>query len=99
LAVPPIDYRDQDFVKEIDRLTERAWTSSSIPSVALTSGSPARPFVLAGRRWARAFVPRCVGTDWLQVKRMKPEWFRQDLISLFDLGMLRAKRWQTLTLA
>ena len=43
------------------------WTSSLTPSVAPTSGIPARLSVMAGGWWAMAFVPRYVGKDWLQV--------------------------------
>ena len=63
----PIDYQDQDFVKETRRLTSEGVDVVFDPSVVPTSGIPARLSVLAGRWWAMAFVPRYVGRDWLQV--------------------------------
>ncbi|HET7203402.1 MAG TPA: medium chain dehydrogenase/reductase family protein [Steroidobacteraceae bacterium] len=124
----PIDYREQDFVKEIRRLTgdgvdvvldpiggTHLWRSrkalrpggrvvgygliSSIRGEGLTSGRPGRrqrfrgtatfglyivgAWLLPGRR---RVVPYSIQT----LKRLKPDWFRQDLIALFDL--LREKK-------
>src|SRR5512139_3052815 len=119
----PIDYQHQDFVKEIQRLTNEGvdvvfdpiggthlWRSrkalrpggsvvgyglrSSLRGEGLASGRPGRRqrfrgtamfglyiaggWLLPGRK---RVVPYSVQT----LKRLKPEWFRQDLIALFDL--------------
>ena len=119
----PIDYKDQDFVKEIHRLTgdgvdvvfdpiggTHLWHSrralrpggrvvgygliSSIRGEGLASGRPGRRqrfrgtamfglyivggWVLPGRK---RIVPYSIQT----LKRLKPELFRQDLITLLDL--------------
>lgn len=119
----PIDYRHQDFVKEIHRLTNEGvdvvfdpiggshlWNSrkalrpggrvvgyglrSSLRGEGLTSGRPgsrerfrgtalfglyiAGGWLLPGRK---RVVPYSIQT----LKRLKPEFFRQDLIALFEL--------------
>jgi len=119
----PIDYQNQDFVKEIGRLTSEGvdvvfdpiggthlWHSrkalrpggrvvgygliSSIRGEGLASGRPGRRqrfrgtaifglyiaggWLLPGRK---RLVPYSIQT----LKRLKPAWFRQDLIALFDL--------------
>ncbi|HEY6903456.1 MAG TPA: medium chain dehydrogenase/reductase family protein [Candidatus Acidoferrales bacterium] len=119
----PIDYRHQDFVKEIHRLTNEGvdvvfdpiggshlWNSrkalrpggrvvgyglrSSLRGKGLTSGRPgsrerfrgtalfglyiAGGWLLPGRK---RVVPYSIQT----LKRLKPEFFRQDLIALFEL--------------
>jgi NADPH2:quinone reductase len=119
----PINYQDQDFVKEINRLTSvgvdvvfdgiggaHIWRSrnalrpggrvvaygitSSLRGGRLASGRPGRRhryreiaifglyiawgWLLPGRR---RVVPYSI--QWL--KRLRPSWFRQDLIALFDL--------------
>ncbi len=124
----PIDYRNQDFAKEIHRLTSAGvdavfdpiggahlWHSrkalraggtvvgyglrSSLRGEGLASGRPGRRqrfrgaaafglyiaggWLLPGRK---RIVPYSIQT----LKRLKPEWFRQDLIALFDL--LREKK-------
>jgi NADPH2:quinone reductase len=59
----PIDYQHQDFAEEIHRLTSEGVDVVFDPSVALTSGIPARRFVLAGGWWAMAIPPHYVGRD------------------------------------
>lgn len=128
LGAVPIDYKTQDFVKEIRRLTNdgvhvvldpiggaHLWQSrkalrpggmvvgyglvTSIRGEGLRSGRPGRRqrfrgtaifalyivggWVLPGRK---RVVPYSIQT----LKRLKPAWFRQDLITLFDL--LRQRR-------
>jgi NADPH2:quinone reductase len=123
LGGTPIDYRHQDFAKEIHRLTSdgvdvvfdpiggtHLWHSrnalrpggtvvgygllSSLRGEGLTSGRPGRRqrfrgtaifglyvaggWLLPGRK---RLVPYSIQT----LKRLKPEFFRQDLIALFDL--------------
>jgi NADPH2:quinone reductase len=70
LGAIPIDYKDQDFAKEIYRLRLRAWMASLTQSAVPTSGIPARLSVLAERWWLMAILPRCVARDWLQVVRV-----------------------------
>ena len=124
----PIDYREQDVVKEIRRLTgdgvdlvldpiggAHLWHSrkalrpggrvvgygliSSIRGEGLSSGRPGRRqrfrgtaafglyvaggWLLPGRK---RLVPYSIQT----LKRLRPDWFRQDLIALLDL--LRKKQ-------
>jgi NADPH2:quinone reductase len=123
----PIDYKHQDFVKEIHRLTNEGvdvvfdpiggthlWHSrkalrrgrrvvgyglrSSIRGNGLASGHPGRRQRFSGTSifalyiagsWLlpgqRHVVPYSIQT----LKRMKPELFRQDLITLFDLLKLQ----------
>ncbi len=128
LGGTPIDYRQQDFVEEIHRLTgdgvdvvfdpiggAHLWQSrkalrkggrvvgyglsTALRGEGLTSRRPGRrqrfrgtavfalyilaSWMLPGRR---RVVPYSIQT----LKRMKPMWFRQDLIALFDL--LQARR-------
>ncbi len=123
LGAIPIDYKTQDFVKEIRRLTSdgvdvvldpiggtHLWHSrealrpggkvvgygliASIRGEGLTSSRPGRRqrfrgtarfglyivggWILPGRR---RVIPYSIQT----LKRLKPEWFRQDLITLLDL--------------
>ncbi len=119
----PIDYQQQDFVKEIYRLTgdgvdvvfdpiggAHLWSSrkalrpwgkvvgygliTAIRGKGLTSGRPGRRqrfrgtaiFVLyiAGG-WLLPGRKRVVPYSIQTLKRLKPAWFRQDLITLFDL--------------
>ena len=132
LGAIPIDYRDQDFVKEIHRLTSEGvdvvfdsmggahiWRSrkalrpggrviaygltSMLRGGRLASGRPGRRrrfrgiaifglyivggWLMPGRR---RVVPYSI--QWL--KRLRPAWFRQDLIALFDL--LQQKKIQPL---
>jgi len=119
----PIDYQNQDFVKEIHRLTGdgvdvvfdpmggvHLWRSrkalrpggkvvgyglrSSLRGEGLASGRPGRRQRFAGTvtfglyiagGWLlpgrKGVVPYSIQT----LKRLKPEFFRQDLIALFDL--------------
>ena len=119
----PIDYREQDFVKEIHRLTgdgvdvvldpiggAHLWRSrkalrpggrvvgygliSSIRGAGLASGRPGRRqrfrgtatfglYVVGG--WLLPGRKRVVPYSIQTLKRLKPDWFRQDLIALFDL--------------
>jgi len=124
LGGTPIDYRSQDFVKEIRRLTgdgvdavfdplggNHLWQSrkalrsggrvvgygliSSIRGEGLSSGHPGRRqryrgtvkfglyiaggWILPGRK---RLVPYSIQT----LKRLKPEFFRQDLTALFELN-------------
>ena len=128
LGGTPIDYRHQDFVEEIHRLTGEGvdavfdpiggahlWQSrkalrpggtvvgygliTSIRGAGLTSGRPRRrrrfrgtaifglyiagSWLLPGRK---RVVPYSIQT----LKRLKPEWFRQDLVAL--LGLLQQKK-------
>ena len=123
LGCTPIDYKQQDFVREINRLTSdgvdvvfdpvggaHLWQSrkalrhggavvgyglrSSLRGEALTSARPGRRqrfrgvpifalyilggLLLAGRK---RVIPYSIQT----LKRLKPAWFRQDLIALLDL--------------
>ncbi len=123
LGGTPIDYKQQDFVNEIHRLTgdgvnavfdpiggPHLWHSrtalrsggrvvgyglrSSLRGEGLASGRPGRRqrfrgtalfglyiaggWLLPGRR---RVIPYSIQT----LKRLKPEWFREDLIALFDL--------------
>ncbi len=123
LGAIPIDYKTQDFVKEIRRLTSdgvdvvldpiggtHLWHSrealrpggkvvgygliASIRGEGLTSSRPGRRqrfrgtarfglyivggWILPGRR---RVIPYSIQT----LKRLKPEWFRQDLITLLEL--------------
>ena len=123
LGAVPIDYRQQDFVKEIRRLTgdgvdvvfdpiggAHLWHSrkalrrggtvvgyglrSSMRGEGLASSRPGRRerfrgtavfalYITASRLLPgrKRVVPYSIQT----LKRLKPEWFRQDLIALFDL--------------
>lgn len=119
----PIDYRDQDFVKEIRRLTgdgvdavfdpmggPHVWHSrralrrggrvvgygliTSIRGEGLTSGRPGRRQRFRGTAlfglyiaggWLLPGRKRVVPYSIQTLKRLKPEWFRQDLLTLFDL--------------
>ena len=123
LGAIPVDYQDEDFVKEIHRLTGEGvdavfdpiggphlWQSrkalrpggtvvgyglrSSLRGEGLASGRPGRRqryrgtaifglsiaggWLLPGRK---RVIPYSIQT----LKRLKSEWFRQDLIDLFDL--------------
>jgi NADPH:quinone reductase len=123
LGCTPIDYKNQDFVKEVRRLTKdgvdvvfdpiggpHLWQSrkalrrggsvvgygltTSLRGEALTSSRPGRrqrfrgtpvfalyivgAWLLPGRK---RVVPYSIQT----LKRLKPEWFREDLIALLDL--------------
>ena len=124
----PIDYRHQDFVEEIHRLTSEGvdavfdpiggthlWHSrktlrrggkvvgygliTSIRGKGLTSGRPGRRrrfrgiamfglYIVGG--WLLPGRKRVVPYSIQTFKRLKPEWFRQDLLALFDL--LRQKK-------
>jgi NADPH:quinone reductase-like Zn-dependent oxidoreductase len=128
LGATPIDYRDQDFVKEIQRLTgegvdvvfdpiggSHLWHSrkalrpggmvvgyglrSSLRGEGLASGRPGRRqrfrgtalfafYIAAGWLWPgrKRVIPYSIQT----LKRMKPDWFREDLVALFEL--LQQKR-------
>jgi NADPH2:quinone reductase len=128
----PIDYQQQDFVKEIHRRTgdgvdvvldpiggTHLWDSrralrpggtvvgygliTSIRGKGLTSGRPGRRqrfrgtaifglYIAAG--WLLPGRKRIVPYSIQTLKRLKPEWFRQDLIALFDL--LQQKKIQPL---
>src|SRR5438874_6172433 len=119
----PIDYRHQDFVKEIHRLTSegvdvvfdglggthiwrsrkalRPWgmvvaygLTSSLRGGRLASGRSGRRhrfraiaifglYIAAG--WFFPGRKRVVPYSIQWLKRLKPVWFRQDLITLFDL--------------
>jgi NADPH:quinone reductase len=119
----PIDYRHQDFVKEIHRLTSEGvdavfdpiggthlWRSrkalrrggrvvgyglrSSLRGEGLASSRPGRRqrfrgtatfglYIAAG--WLLPGRKRVVPYSIQTLKRLKPGWFRQDLIALFDL--------------
>jgi NADPH2:quinone reductase len=123
LGAIPIDYKTQDFVKEIRRLTNEGvdvvldpiggshlWHSrkalrpggkvvgygltSSIRGEGLSSGRPGRRqrfrgaatfglYIVGGRLLPgrKRVIPYSIQT----LKRLRPAWFRQDLISLFDL--------------
>jgi NADPH2:quinone reductase len=123
LGAVPIDYRHQDFVEEIRRLTGEGvdvvfdhlggahlWNSrkalrpggkvvgygaiSSIRGEGLSSTRPGRRqrfrgfgrfalYVVAG--WLLPGRKRVVPYSIQTLKRLKPEWFRQDLIALLDL--------------
>jgi len=123
LGAIPIDYRDQDFVKEIHRLTSEGvdvvfdpiggthlWRSrkalrpggrvvgygliSSIRGEGLASSRPGRrqrfrgtarfALYIAGG-WLLPGRKRVVPYSIQTLKRLKPEFFRRDLIALFDL--------------
>ncbi len=119
----PIDYKEQDFVKEIHRLTSEGvdavfdplggahtWHSrkvlrpggrvvaygntTSLRGTGLASGRPGRRNRLHGipiyvlyiaGGWLLPGRKRVVPYSIQTLKRVKPEWFRQDLIALFDL--------------
>jgi len=119
----PIDYRHQDFVEEIRRLTTdgvdivfdpiggtHLWHSrkalrpggrvvgyglrSSLRGEGLASGRPGRRQRFRGTAlfglyiaggWLLPGRKRVVPYSIQTLKRLKPEWFRQDLIALFDL--------------
>jgi len=59
----PIDYRNQDYVKEIHRLTSQGVDAVFDPSVVPTSGIPARLSVRVGGWWVMAIQPRYVRRD------------------------------------
>jgi NADPH:quinone reductase-like Zn-dependent oxidoreductase len=119
----PIDYRHQDFVKEVHRLTTEGvdavfdpiggahlWQSrkalrpggtvvgyglrSSLRGEGLASGRPGRrqrfrgtlsfALYIAGG-WLLPGRKRVVPYSIQTLKRLKPEFFRQDLMALFDL--------------
>jgi NADPH2:quinone reductase len=123
LGCTPIDYKDQDFVEEIHRLTKdgvdvvfdpiggaHLWQSRKalrrggtvvgyglIPSLrgeALTSSRPGRrqrfrgtltfALYIAGG-WLLPGRKRVVPYSIQTLKRLKPAWFREDLIALLDL--------------
>jgi NADPH2:quinone reductase len=119
----PIDYRNQDYVKEIHRLAGEGvdavfdpiggahlWQSrralrpdgrvvgygliSSLRGEGLASGRPGRRqrfrgtaifglYIAAG--WLLPGWKRVVPYSIQTLKRLKPTWFRQDLIALIDL--------------
>jgi NADPH:quinone reductase len=119
----PIDYRNQDFAKEIHRLTSEGvdavfdpiggahlWHSrkalrpggrvvgygliSSIRGEGLASGRPGRRQRFRGTSifglyiaggWLLPGRKRVVPYSIQTLKRLKPAWFRQDLIALLDL--------------
>ena len=119
----PIDYRQQDFVKEIHRLTgdgvdvvfdpiggAHLWHSrkalrpggtvvgyglrSSLRGEGLASGRPGRRQRFGGTAIFALFIAggwllpgrkRVIPYSIQTLKRMKPEFFRQDLIALFEL--------------
>src|SRR5512145_3251993 len=127
----PIDYQRQDFVKEIQRLTDEGvdvvfdpiggahlWNSrkalrpggrvvgygliTSLRGEGLTASRPGRRqrfrgtavfglYIAAG--WLLPGRKRVVPYSIQTLKRLKPEFFRQDLIALFDL--LQQKRIKT----
>ncbi len=119
----PIDYQQQDFIKEIHRLTgdgvdvvfdpiggAHLWNSrkalrpsgkvvgygliTTIRGKGLTSGRPGRrqrfrgtaifSLYIAGG-WLLPGRKRVIPYSIQTLKRLKPSWFRQDLITLFDL--------------
>ena len=119
----PIDYQQQDFVKEIYRLTSEGvdvvfdpiggahlWQSrkalrpggrvvgygntSSLRGEGLTSSRPGRRNRLHGipifalyiaGAWLLPGRKRVVPYSIQWLKRLRPAWFRQDLVALFDL--------------
>ena len=119
----PIDYQQQDFVKEIHRLTSEGvdvvfdpiggthlWhllpalrpggrvvgygLRSSLRGEGLASGRPGRRQRFRGTAifglsiaggWLLPGRKRVVPYSIQTLKRLKPDWFRQDLIALFDL--------------
>jgi NADPH2:quinone reductase len=123
LGCSPIDYRHQDFVQEIHRLTgdgvdvvfdpiggEHLWQSrkalrrggsvvgygltTSLRGDALTSSRPGRRqrfrgtvnfalYIVGG--WLLPGRKRVVPYSIQTLKRLKPAWFREDLIALLDL--------------
>jgi NADPH2:quinone reductase len=123
LGAVPIDYRHQDFVQEIQRLTgdgvdvvfdpiggSHLWRSrkalraggrvvgygliTSIRGEGLTSSRPGRRQRFRGAAvfalytaggWLLPGRKRVVPYSIQTLKRLKPEWFRQDLTCLFDL--------------
>jgi NADPH2:quinone reductase len=123
MGAVPIDYRDQDFVKEVHRLTgdgvdvvfdpiggDHLWHSrkalrtggkvvgygaiSSIRGEGLSSTRPGRrqrfrgfanfALYIAGG-WLLPGRKRVVPYSIQTLKRLKPGWFREDLIALLDL--------------
>jgi NADPH2:quinone reductase len=128
LGCTPIDYKHQDFVQEIHRLTNdgvdvvfdpiggaHLWESrkalrrggsvvgygltTSLRGEALTSGRPGRRqrfrgtaifalYIVGG--WLLPGRKRVVPYSIQTLKRLRPAWFRQDLIALLDL--LRQKK-------
>jgi NADPH2:quinone reductase len=123
LGATPIDYKSQDFVEEIQRITVEGvdvvfdhiggphlWESrktlrrggkvvgygliTSIRGEGLSSGRPGRRQRFRGTgnfAWyivRSRFLPgrkRVTPYSIQTLKRLKPEWFREDLITLFDL--------------
>jgi NADPH2:quinone reductase len=123
LGGTPIDYRHEDFVREVHRLSRdgvdavfdplggsHLWRSrgalrpggtvvgygliTSIRGEGLTSGRPGRRqrfrgtaifslYILGG--WILPGRKRVVPYSIQTLKRLKPDWFRQDLTTLFDL--------------
>ena len=119
----PIDYRSQDFVKEVHRLTEdgvdvvfdpiggaHLWHSrsalrsggtvvgyglrSSLRGEGLASGRPGRRQRFGGTAIFALFIAggwllpgrkRVIPYSIQTLKRLKPEFFRQDLVALFEL--------------
>ncbi len=124
----PIDYRNQDFVSEVLRLTGEGvdvvfdpiggahlWQSrkalrrggkvvgyglrSSLRGEGLASGRPGRRQRFGGTAafglyiaggWLLPGRKRVIPYSIQTLKRLKPEWFRQDLIAL--LGLLQEKK-------
>ncbi|MBI2750516.1 MAG: zinc-binding dehydrogenase [Burkholderiales bacterium] len=124
----PIDYRNQDFVKEVHRLTSEGvdvvfdpiggahlWQSrkalrpggrvvgyglrSSLRGEGLASSRPGRRQRFGGTAvfglyiaggWLLPGRKRVVPYSIQTLKRLKPAWFRQDLIALF--GLLQQKK-------
>jgi NADPH2:quinone reductase len=123
LGATPIDYHDQNFVKEIHRLTgagvdavfdpiggAHLWQSrkalrrggrvvgyglvTSIRGKGLTASRPGRRQRFRGAATFAMFIAggwllpgrkRVVPYSIQTLKRMKPDWFRQDLSALLDL--------------
>ena len=116
----PIDYRDQDFVKEIHRLTSdgvdvvfdgiggaHMWRSrqalrrgGKVVVYGLTSSLSGGRLVSGRRSRFNGFASfaLCIAGGWFLpgqkrvtpysiqwLKRLRPQWFRQDLIALLDL--------------
>jgi len=130
MGCTPIDYKQQDFVQEIHRLTNdgvdavfdpiggaHLWQSrkalrrggsvvgygliTSIRGEGLSSSRPGRrqrfrgtplfALYIAGG-WLLPGRKRVVPYSIQTLKRLKPEWFRQDLIALLDLLKLQKLR-------